>query len=136
MPYRTAPRPSPEAKIIARMAREIVCEGFCIPHRELIGRDRGSRLVLGRQTAMYLAHVVGQLTLSEVGVLFGRDRSTVSHSCIHIEDRRDSPLFDLQLNYMEKRLHERVANAEQDGIFARLDVGQRKSVFPLSITRH
>jgi len=136
MPYRTAPRPSSEAKIIARMAREVVCEGFCIPHRDLIGRARGGGLVRGRQTAMYLAHVVGQLTLSEVGVLFGRDRSTVSHGCIDIEDRRDSPLFDLQLNYMEKRLRERMSNAEQAGIFARLNVVKQKSMDQLEVRRH
>lgn len=136
MPYRTAPRPSPEAKVIARMAREVVCEGFCIPHRDLIGRARGGSLVRGRQTAMYLAHIVGQLTLSEVGILFGRDRSTVSHGCIHIEDRRDSPLFDLQLNYMEKRLRERMDDAEQAGIFARLGVPQQKSMDQLGIGQH
>ncbi len=129
-------RPSPEAKVIARMAREVVCEGFGIPHRDLIGRARCGDLVRGRQTAMYLAHVVGQLTLSEVGLLFGRDRSTVSHGCIHIEDRRDSPLFDLQLDYMEKRLRIRLRAAEEAGIFSRLGMVQQKSMDQLGIGRH
>lgn len=96
-------------KIIARMAREIACEAFGVSHAELYGEARGdAHLALARQTAMYLAHVVGQLSLNELAGLFGRDRSTVSHACINIEDRRDSPIFDLQIGYMEKRLRQRI----------------------------
>lgn len=96
-------------KAIAQFAREIVCEGFGVFECDLSRRSRGdNRLALARQTAMYLAHVVGQLTLNEVADVFGRDRSTVSHGCIHIEDRRDSPVFDMQIEYMEKRLRERI----------------------------
>lgn len=105
--------------MIARLAREVACEGFNISHSELVGRSRSGSLPLARQTAMYLAHVVGQLTLNDVAVLFGRDRTTVSHACVNIEDRRDSPLFDLQLDYMEKRLRERIHNAEEAGLFDR-----------------
>jgi len=110
------------------MAREVVCEGFCISHSELNGRARSGHLALARQSAMYLAHVVGQLTLSEVAVLFGRDRTTVSHGCINIEDRRDSPLFDLQLDYMEKRLRERMADADRVGLFGGPKSLEQKSV--------
>ena len=49
--------------------------------------------------------------------VFRRDRTTVSHACVNIEDRRDSPLFDLQLDYMEKRLRERIRGAEEVGPF-------------------
>lgn len=128
MPFKTTSRPDPEGRLIARMAREVVCEGFCISHSELNGRARSGQLGLARQTAMYLAHVVGQLTLSDVAVLFGRDRTTVSHGCINIEDRRDSPLFDLQLDYMEKRLRERISDARNAGVFDRAGMLERKSV--------
>lgn len=94
---------------IARLAVEVVCEAFGLASVDLRGRDRGdNRLCLARQTAMYLAHVVGQLTLSEVAENFGRARTTASHACMNIEDRRDSPVFDAQLEYMEKRLGERI----------------------------
>jgi len=47
-----------------------------------------------RQIAMYVAHVVLRLTMSEVGRGFGRDRTTVMHACHLIEDMRDDPEFD------------------------------------------
>lgn len=96
-------------KIIVRMATEVVCEAHGVTHAELKADHRGdARLSLCRQTAIYLAHVVGQLSLNELAGLFGRDRSTISHACINVEDRRDSPAFDVQLNYLEKRLRKRI----------------------------
>lgn len=117
MSFKAAVRPNFEGRLVARMAREVACEGFNISHSDLIGRSRSGCLPLARQTSMYLAHVVGQLTLNEVAILFRRDRTTVSHACVNIEDRRDSPLFDLQLDYMEKRLRERIRGAEEAGLF-------------------
>lgn len=105
-------------RLIARMAKEVVSEAFGLPHASLLARTRGDALqALGRQCAMYLTHVIGQLTLYEVAAAFSRDRSTVSHACINIEDRRDNPVFDLQLGYMEKRLRERINRAEENGLF-------------------
>ncbi|MEO1250880.1 MAG: helix-turn-helix domain-containing protein [Pseudomonadota bacterium] len=98
-------------RVIARLAKEVVCETHGIAHSELLDAPRGgSRLALARQTAAYLAHVVGQLTLNEIAACFNKSRTTISHACISIEDRRDSPIFDLELEYMEKRLRERIAD--------------------------
>ncbi|MET3599218.1 helix-turn-helix domain-containing protein [Martelella mangrovi] len=47
-----------------------------------------------RQIAMYVCHVSLQLSLSEIGAAFGRDRTTVAYSCRVIEDRRDNREFD------------------------------------------
>ena len=47
-----------------------------------------------RQIAMYVCHVTLQLSLSEIGQAFGRDRTTVAYSCRVIEDRRDDRGFD------------------------------------------
>ncbi len=95
-------------RVVARMAREVVCEAYGVPHAALRTDNRLGELALARQTAMYLAHVVGQLTLNEVAGIFERERSTVSHACINIEDRRDGPVFDLQLEFMEKRMRIRL----------------------------
>jgi chromosomal replication initiation ATPase DnaA len=117
-----------DSKLIVRMAREVVCEGYGISHSELSVRNRGgAHLALARQTTMYLAHVVGQLTLSEVAALCARDRTTVSYGCINIEDRRDSPIFDLQIDYMEKRLRQRINDGQCAGLFSRSTALQRKS---------
>jgi len=117
-------------RILARMAKEVVCEAYGLPHAALLAPDRGGTgSSRARQMAMYLAHVVAQLTLCEVADLFGRNRSTVSHACIAIEDSRDSPIFDMQLDYMEARLRDRIRRAEIDGLFARLPMIERKTAW-------
>lgn len=62
---------------------------------------RRAPVALARQVAMYLAHVVCGLSLTSVGVLFGRDRTTVAYACALMEDRRDDPAFDRSLEQLE-----------------------------------
>src|SRR4029078_8703404 len=58
----------------------------------LRGRTRGSgRNAIARQVPKYLPPVGGGVSLTEVGHLFERDRTTVSHACGLVEDRRDDP---------------------------------------------
>lgn len=109
MPFKKEAFSEQACRVIARLAKEVVCNAHGIPHAAMLDEPRGdTHLALSRQIAMYLAHVVGQLTLNEVAVYFKRNRATVSHSCTNIEDRRDSPVFDLQLEFMEKRLREQI----------------------------
>ena len=68
-----------------------------------------SRVAFARQVAMYLAHVSFGMTLTTVGLAFGRDRTTVSHACALVEDARDDPEIDRTLELLEaivKRLAE------------------------------
>ena len=51
--------------------------------------------------AMYLAHVEGGLSLTDVGQHFHRDRTTVAHACRLIETRRDDPNFDRIVQLLE-----------------------------------
>jgi chromosomal replication initiation ATPase DnaA len=70
---------------------------------DLQSATRGSpRVAFARQVAMYLAHVVCGLSLTEVGALFARDRTTVSHACSVVEDRRDDPELDGRLEHLER----------------------------------
>ncbi|MEM7399870.1 MAG: helix-turn-helix domain-containing protein [Pseudomonadota bacterium] len=62
---------------------------------------RSPRAALARQVAMYLAHVVCGLSMTEVGVLFSRDRTTVAHACEVVEDRRDDPEMDSCVERLE-----------------------------------
>jgi chromosomal replication initiation ATPase DnaA len=65
---------------------------FEVDINDLQSETRGSpRVAFARQVAMYLAHVVCGLSLTEVGALFARDRTTVSHAYSVVEDRRDHP---------------------------------------------
>ena len=50
---------------------------------------------------MYLMHVVLQRPYAEVGLYFGRDRTTVAHACAHIEDLRDEPRLDARVSRLE-----------------------------------
>lgn len=63
---------------------------------------RSPRAAFARQVAMYLAHVVCGLSLTEVGTLFARDGTTVAHACEVVEDRRDDPELDGRLDHLER----------------------------------
>ncbi len=59
------------------------------------------RTAFARQVAMYLAHVVCGLNMTEVGAMFRRDRTTVAHGCGVVEDRRDDPELDARIEHLE-----------------------------------
>jgi chromosomal replication initiation ATPase DnaA len=81
---------------------QAVVQVFGVGQEDLYRLTRGrAKIALARQVAMYLAHVVCGLTLTDTGRLFGRDRTTVAHACCVIEDRRDDPLFDRALDLLE-----------------------------------
>jgi chromosomal replication initiation ATPase DnaA len=80
----------------------IVAAAFDVAVDDLGACTRGSpRVAFARQVAMYLAHVACGLTLTEVGALFARDRTTVAHACGVVEDRRDDPELDGSLEHLE-----------------------------------
>ena len=85
-----------------RSVREAVAMVYRIEKGLLGHPTRGrSRVAFARQVAMYLAHVMFGLTLTDVGRAFGRDRTTVSHACALVEDARDNPEFDHTLELVE-----------------------------------
>jgi hypothetical protein len=61
-----------------------------------------ARVAVARQVAMYVAHAGYGLSLTEVGDLFERDRTTVAHACRVVEQRRDQPGFDKGLELLEQ----------------------------------
>jgi chromosomal replication initiation ATPase DnaA len=72
-----------------------------------------ARAAFARQVAMYLTHVVCGLTLTEVGRLFGRDRTTVAYACGVVEDQRDEAEFDARLTHLEQSVGALVAALPQ-----------------------
>jgi hypothetical protein len=76
---------------------------FGVPHESLRASTRGKADVArARQVAMYLCHTVLGFSLTTVGDLFERDRTTVGHACRLIEDLRDRSVFDDQIAYLER----------------------------------
>lgn len=89
----------------ARLAEAALAAAAQVPVARLRAPTRGlKRVALARQTAMYLAHVAFGMSLTRVGVCFGRDRTTVRHACALMEDRRDDPRVELGLAALERGL--------------------------------
>jgi hypothetical protein len=95
----------------SREVRLEVCEGmldvvsalFNVSGRELRKSGRSSKPVGRiRQIAMYVTHCTLGLTMSDVGLGFGRDRTTVLHACHLIEDMRDDAEFDRVVTTVER----------------------------------
>jgi chromosomal replication initiation ATPase DnaA len=79
-----------------------VTRAFAIEREDFWGVTRGQpQVAFARQVGMYLAHVAFGLSLTEVGHLFARDRTTVAHACSIVEDRRDDRCFDRALELLE-----------------------------------
>ncbi|MFZ2103266.1 MAG: helix-turn-helix domain-containing protein [Oricola sp.] len=55
-----------------------------------------------RQIGMYVAHVTLGMRMTDIGIGFSRDKSTVVHACHTVEDLRDDEDFDLIVARVEK----------------------------------
>lgn len=85
-----------------RVIELAVTRVFDVDPTQLSAFSRGvARAAHARQVAMYLGHVACQLSLTDVGRMFCRDRTTVAHACAVIEDARDDPSFDRALDLLE-----------------------------------
>ena len=91
-----------EAARIRAVIQSAISEVFGVSCADLSRPSRGKApIALARQTAMYLAHVSCGMSLTDVGHVFARDRTTVAHACAVIEDRRDDAVFDRALELLE-----------------------------------
>jgi hypothetical protein len=82
---------------------DITAALFDVPGRELRRSGRSTADInRARQIAMYVAHVVLRVSMRDVGLGFGRDRTTVVHACHLIEDLRDDAEFDGVVTTVER----------------------------------
>ncbi|MDZ7629083.1 MAG: helix-turn-helix domain-containing protein [Parvularculaceae bacterium] len=89
-------------KRIVAAARDVAALACGVSEGDVRASARKSDVAFARQLAMYLCHVAANMSLREISNAFGRDRTTVSHACHAIEDRRDCPTFDRQIELLEK----------------------------------
>ncbi|WP_313194134.1 helix-turn-helix domain-containing protein [Shinella zoogloeoides] len=95
--------PTVPAPVACRIVRQLVLEMTALAgDRPLWRRDSRRTTCHVRQIAMYVCHVVLRLSLSEIGMAFGRDRTTVGHACNVVEDRRDDAAFDAFVSAIER----------------------------------
>ncbi len=91
-----------ESIALSRLITQAVASAFGISEKELRASTRRCAAVsFARQVAMYLAHVACGYSLTEVGILFHRDRTTAAYACRKIEDSRDDPDLDFCLDCLE-----------------------------------
>ena len=94
--------PFPDQFII-ELIPNLVSDVFHVPVYVLFLTKRGkAKHALARQVAMYLLHICLGKSFSEIGRIFGRDRTTVSHACQLIEDKRENFHMDWTLSLMEQ----------------------------------
>lgn len=124
-------RPQMLRALIAQEAIEIACQAWNISVFDMKAKQRRrAHVSYARQIAMYLAHVVGQLTLGEISTVFERDRTTVGYACHMVEDRRDSPIFDRQIESLEAEMRARI-----DALFVRYELRGAPSSLDVRLAR-
>jgi hypothetical protein len=86
----------------AGVAQHLVAYAFQVDPADIAAPTRRSPdAAFARQAAMYLTHVVFEMSLARVADAFGRDRTTAAHACHRIEDGRDDPAFDALMDRLE-----------------------------------
>ncbi len=89
-------------QFVRQALEQAILRVFMVASADLWSDTRGRpKVAFARQVAMYLAHVVCGLSLTNVGQIFSRDRTTVAHACGRVEDLRDDPSFDRSLELLE-----------------------------------
>ena len=105
LPQTSHRQPNLAHRALHRFLLDMVGLVYEVDHSQLASRTRGRKnIAFARQVAMYLAHTAGGLSLSDVGRLFGRDRTTVAHGCALVEDARDDMTFDRSLSHLESAI--------------------------------
>src|SRR3954447_15806185 len=76
------PTPSslPPEQASLEQIQHATAEAFGLSRERLLARDRSPKVALARQTAMYLARELTDVSLPEIGRGFERDHSTVVHA--------------------------------------------------------
>ena len=103
----------------AAAAQAIAAHAYDMTLDQMLAKNRCRAWIAeGRQVAMYLTHVIGQVPLSDTGPHFGRDRTTVAHACARIEDKRDEDYFDNGLMRLESLMMKRVGELKMQRLLA------------------
>ncbi|WP_404820875.1 helix-turn-helix domain-containing protein [Pseudorhizobium pelagicum] len=101
---------------ICRIVRQMVSELLLLlGDRVMVRRDRRRLACHVRQISMYVCHVALRMPQQDIGAAFGRDRTTVSHACHVVEDRRDDRVYDEFVSAVERIVVAVFASSEVSG---------------------
>jgi chromosomal replication initiation ATPase DnaA len=95
-------RGEPDDRALA-FVETLVAAALRVPAGQIRAPRRcAAPIARARQVAMYLAYTRLGLPFRDVGRRFGRDRTTVSHACRAVEDRREDGRFDRVMDGLER----------------------------------
>lgn len=112
-------------KGIVAASLHLTAKACGVEYAEVVAVKRSAAVAFARQLAMYLCHVVGDMSLGALAAEFDRDRSTVSHACHAIEDRRECPIFDRQIEHLERDLKKQIRAMVDSGASAESPVEKK-----------
>jgi len=79
---------APPKTIAVDDIKQVVARHFKVAPEALVGRRRTSQIALPRQVAMYVARMLTNMSLADIGASFGkRDHTTVIHACDKVGER-------------------------------------------------
>ena len=103
---------APETPNSTDIAQALVAHVYGIDVKDMRSTKRSNpRAALARQIAMYLSHIVLQMSFTQIGTAFGRNRSTACHALHHVESLRDDPELDRTLVQLETLLRQTAGGA-------------------------
>lgn len=92
-----------ERRIVCMVVRQLTAELLgVVGDRAEVRRARRRASCHVRQISMYVCHVALSMPYGEIAEAFGVDRTTVSHACHVVEDRRDDAAFDTFVSTVER----------------------------------
>lgn len=92
-----------DRRIVCMVVRQLTAELLgVVGDRQEVRRARRRASCHVRQIAMYVCHVALSMSYGEIAEAFGLDRTTVSHACHVVEDRRDDAAFDTFVSTVER----------------------------------
>ncbi len=92
-----------ERRIVCMVVRQLTAELLgVVGDRAEVRRARRRASCHVRQISMYVCHVALSMPYGEIAEAFGVDRTTVSHACHVVEDRRDDAGFDTFVSTVER----------------------------------
>ena len=65
---------------------KVIAEEYGLSSADIKGKKRTKNVIMPRQIAMYIAREITEFSTTEIGAEFGRDHTTVVHSCQKIEE--------------------------------------------------
>ena len=65
---------------------KVIAEEYGLSSADIKGKKRTKNIIMPRQIAMYIAREITEFSTTEIGAEFGRDHTTVVHSCQKIEE--------------------------------------------------